>query len=133
MPTEEEAPLCIRADSEEYVDVETKKNKKDIRCQLCNSKVLSKGSCTFIDKEFALPYMKSKDKDGNTLNDKRELINNYWLVIDMMTFDNVGFLKTVDGLKYLICADCEVGPIGYQNVVEDMKRLYVAPNRVKYQ
>ena len=34
----------------------------------------------------------------------------------MFDFDNVGFSRTVeDGVKYLVCADCEMGPIGYHN------------------
>ena len=32
----------------------------------------------------------------------------------MFDFDNVGFSKTVDDCKFLTCADCEIGPIGYQ-------------------
>lgn len=75
--------------------------------------------------------MKSKDKDGNSLNDKLENTSRYWLVEDMMTFENVGFSKTVNGIKYLVCADCEIGPIGYQDT-KNLKYLYVAVSRVKY-
>ena len=32
----------------------------------------------------------------------------------MFDFDNVGFSKTVGDCKFLTCADCEIGPIGYQ-------------------
>merc|ERR1712226_1130431 len=129
-----ELPIInITEDSEEYVDGATKKNKKEIRCQICGSKVLAIGSCTLIDNSFSLPFMKAKDKDGKSLNDKTEELNRFWLVIDMMTFENVGFTKTVDGLKYLICADCEIGPIGYQDIDVCSKRLYVAVNRVRYE
>ena len=128
----EEPVINIQEDNEEFVDIVTKKNKKEIRCQICSSKVLAEGSCTLIDNLFSLPFMKAKDRDGNTLNDKTEEIDKYWLVIDMMTFENVGFTKTVEGLKYLICADCEIGPIGYQDIEVCSKRLYVAVNRVQY-
>ena len=114
-----------------HVDNETKKNVHVIRCQICGSKVLTKGSCTYTEMPFSLPYMKSKDKDGKSLNDKTEEIEKFWLVIGMMTFENVGFTRTVGGLKYLICADCEVGPIGYQDISESEKH-YIAVKRVQY-
>ena len=75
--------------------------------------------------------MQGKDKDGNSLHDKTEELGQFWLVTGMMTFENVGFTRTVGGLKYLICADCEVGPIGYQDVTESEKH-YVAVSRVQY-
>lgn len=62
---------------------------------------------------------------------ERELLSQYWLVIDMFTFENVGFTKTVGTTKYLICADCEIGPIGFVNL-EDKSKHYVALSRVKY-
>lgn len=33
----------------------------------------------------------------------------------MTDFENVGFCNTVEGIKYLICADCEIGPLGYHD------------------
>ena len=30
----------------------------------------------------------------------------------MFTFENIGFSNTVGDFKYLICADCDMGPIG---------------------
>ena len=41
-------------------------------------------------------------------------LKQFWVVSDMFDFDNVGFSKTVDDCKFLTCADCEIGPIGYQ-------------------
>lgn len=133
MPTEELPVIVISDSNEEYVDSDTKQNKKVIRCHICGSKILSRGSCTLIDNTFSLPYMKSKDKDGNSLNDKTEEMKKFWLVIGMMTFENVGFTKTVDGLKYLICADCEIGPIGYQDMDVSTNRHYIAVDRVRYE
>lgn len=48
----------------------------------------------------------------------------------MFTFENIGFSHTVDNYKYLICADCEMGPVGYHNI--STKKCYVALERVKY-
>lgn len=75
--------------------------------------------------------MKSRDEAGNSLHGKTECIEEFWLVIDMLTFENVGFTKTLENKKYLICADCEVGPIGFQDL-ENPKQLFVAYSRVNY-
>ena len=75
--------------------------------------------------------MKGKDEQGNSLVDQVENLEKFWLVVDMWTFDNVGFTKTLNNIKYLICADCEIGPIGYQDL-NDPKHLYVAHSRVNY-
>ena len=49
----------------------------------------------------------------------------------MFDFDNVGFSKTVDECKFLTCADCEIGPIGYQDLKST--KCYVALCRVKHE
>ncbi|KAK9473206.1 uncharacterized protein V1510DRAFT_415413 [Dipodascopsis tothii] len=46
----------------------------------------------------------------------------FWVLADFFDFDNIGFTKTTvveDGrhVKFLTCADCDRGPLGY--VVED--------------
>lgn len=60
----------------------------------------------------------------------------------MMAFENVGFSRPVQssdpptsssttaGLRFLCCADCEMGPIGYNFTGKD--RFYVAADRVRY-
>ena len=78
--------------------------------------------------QFYLPHMKKKtegnSEDGETLTD-------FWVVDDMFTFENVGFSNTVNGIKYLICADCEVGPIGWHDIA-DKKAFYISTSRIKY-
>jgi hypothetical protein len=49
----------------------------------------------------------------------------------MFDFDNLGFSKTVGDIKYLICADCEIGPIGWHSI--ESKKSYVAISRVKHE
>jgi hypothetical protein len=53
-----------------------------------------------------------------------------WLIPDMFQFENVGFSKTVGNYKYLVCADCEIGPIGWHCI--DSQESYVADQRVKH-
>lgn len=48
----------------------------------------------------------------------------------MMAFENVGFTRSVEGIKYLICADCEYGPIGYLD--SETSLHFISPTRLKY-
>ncbi|KAK3761143.1 hypothetical protein RRG08_022547 [Elysia crispata] len=112
---------------EEICDDECQ-NKTRIFCQRCPSLVLSPKQAKLVKKEFFLPNMFQKNDhtpiEGVTLND-------FWLVTNMMTFDNVGFSKAVDNIMYLICADCEMGPIGWHSI-DDKKAYYIAVARVKH-
>ena len=42
------------------------------------------------------------------------------------------FSKSKDGIKYLTCADCEVGPLGFHDPTEAPLRFLIAACRVKY-
>lgn len=48
----------------------------------------------------------------------------------MFTFQNVGFTNSVGNNKFLTCADCEAGPIGYYDI--DSKKSYIALCRVQH-
>lgn len=63
-------------------------------------------------------------------NPETEELSLFWLVAEMLTFENVGFSNTVGNNKYLTCADCEAGPIGYHDIPS--KKSYVALSRVKH-
>ncbi|KAI0030083.1 acyl-CoA N-acyltransferase [Vararia minispora EC-137] len=64
----------------------------------------------------------------------------WWLVAPSpMEFENIGFSRSVgtagasDGgkqLKFLICADCDIGPLGWQEV--GGTQFWVAAERVRY-
>lgn len=109
------------------------KNMKSVVCQRCGSKVLCAGTAVLTEKELFLPSMRKKNNinqadgtlDGDTLTA-------HWLVDDMYTFENVGFTKDVGKVKYLICADCEIGPIGWHSL-DDKKSFYVALDRVNHE
>nr|KAG5712949.1 hypothetical protein BaRGS_021743 [Batillaria attramentaria] len=74
--------------------------------------------------------MFKKNKESQPM--EGEDLKTFWLVTDMFTFDNVGFSNTVDSIKYLICADCEIGPIGWHNT-RDKKAFYIAVERVRHE
>ena len=89
---------------------------------------ICKANYLFI--QCVLPFTSAKH--GEPEESERETLSDFWLVIDMYTFENVGFSKTVNTTKYLICADCEIGPIGFVNL-EDKTKHYIALSRVKHQ
>ena len=101
--------------------------------------LLSKGSIKLEGKlvmeEFLLgllqkflPSMTEKYQIGS--EPSGEDVELFWKVEEQLHFENVGFSKTVNGEKFLICADCERGPIGWTQLSQPQS--YVAIDRVKY-
>lgn len=58
-------------------------------------------------------------------------LTNFWLIQNMLDFENLGFSKTVESIKFLICADCEIGPLGWHNL-QAPNEFYISCERVKY-
>lgn len=118
----------------ELVDSETNKNKKKIKCIRCDSCILQPMSGTYkkLDASLKIPTMKQKKEIVNNPDSiEHEPVDAFWLVEEMFTFDNIGFTNTVDNKKYLICADCEIGPVGVQNI-DKPNEFLLCMNRVKY-
>ncbi|KAF7208570.1 guanine nucleotide exchange factor MSS4 [Nothobranchius furzeri] len=108
------------------------KNTKSVLCQRCGSKVLCPAMAVFTETELFLPSMRKKSSlsttEGSVDGDN---LTAHWLVDDMYTFENVGFTNDVGRIKYLICADCEIGPIGW-HCLDDKKKFYIALDRVNH-
>lgn len=85
----------------------------------------------YLHLQVKLPTMSAKAPDQTNQCIEMEELVDFWVVMDMLTFENVGFSNTVDGIKYLVCADCEAGPIGFQNT-KDPNMFYVALRRVRH-
>eukprot|EP00099_Drosophila_melanogaster_P018190 NP_609209.2 stratum [Drosophila melanogaster] len=103
------------------------KNKSNVRCQFCNCLMLKAQEGTYNQEEVDVPLMTQKqDRTADSLNS--EPLKDFWLVKDMMTFENIGFSNTVDGRKFLVCADCERGPVGYHDL--STRHCYLALKRV---
>ncbi|XP_017047956.1 guanine nucleotide exchange factor MSS4 homolog [Drosophila ficusphila] len=103
------------------------KNKTNVRCQFCNSLMLKAQEGTHSQEEVDVPLMMQKqDKTADNLNS--EPLKDFWLVKDMMMFENIGFSNTVDGRKFLVCADCERGPVGYHDL--STRHCFLALKRV---
>ncbi|XP_053975656.1 guanine nucleotide exchange factor MSS4 homolog [Hylaeus anthracinus] len=107
---------------------ENDKNKLRVYCTFCPSKILNAGAGRLVNVEFKLPYVQRK---GEGEADQQESITDYWLVEDMYTFENIGLSLTVDNIKYLACADCERGPVGWHDL--STKKSYIALSRVKHE
>lgn len=121
-------------DLNDLVHPDSKKNKKKIKCLRCDSFILQPDSCVFtkLETSMSIPSMKQKkDLANSSAGISSDLLNDFWLVNEMYTFENVGFTNTVENKKYLICADCEIGPIGVQNI-ENPNLFYVSLDRVKH-
>ncbi|XP_074019489.1 guanine nucleotide exchange factor MSS4 [Numenius arquata] len=109
------------------------RNLKAVLCQRCGSRVLLPGAATFARRELLLPAMRKKAAaaaaggggDG-------DVVREHWLVRDMFSFENVGFTRDVGNVKFLVCADCEAGPIGW-HCLDDKDSFYVALERVAHE
>lgn len=106
------------------------KNLKTVVCPRCRSVVLRPGTAKYDRASISLPPMTvEKEKDHPC---EEVQLYDVWLVDDMFTFENVGFSNTVGSMKYLTCADCEVGPIGWQDLTKPTE-IYVAHERVLHE
>ncbi|VDK60977.1 unnamed protein product [Onchocerca ochengi] len=103
------------------------RNALPIHCMQCNCAILSPNVASFVDaKPFSLPFCRQA-KDSTSIS--AEVINSWWQVERMFDFENIGFTHARDGVKYLICANCDDGPVGYLCPVT--KAHFVAVCRVK--
>lgn len=101
-----------------------------IHCRICNSKILRRQHATdrVVVTKSSLPV----DAHDVMFNgDEAEA--EFWLVHDMFDFENIGFLKTVNDVKLLTCADCEREPLGVHVVSAEPKRYLIRTSRLKYQ
>nr|XP_008524727.1 PREDICTED: guanine nucleotide exchange factor MSS4 [Equus przewalskii] len=86
----------------------------------------------FLPLQLFLPSMRKKPALADGSNPDGDILQEHWLVDDMFIFENVGFTKDVGNIKFLVCADCEIGPIGW-HCLDDKKSFYVALERVSHE
>ncbi|KAG8178025.1 hypothetical protein JTE90_011655 [Oedothorax gibbosus] len=106
------------------------KNSKEIKCHRCPSIILAISAATLVTHKFKLPDPQLKEDKEKTTTDDTTTTTEYWCVDNMYAFENVGFSHNVDGVKYLICADCEIGPIGFYDL--DTKLSYISLSKITY-
>ncbi|KER24365.1 hypothetical protein T265_14444, partial [Opisthorchis viverrini] len=77
------------------------------------------------DHRQSIPVYAKKSELSNPSNEfPTDMITQFWAVHDMYTFENVGFTHSVNAIRYLTCADCELGPIGFQDMAECQPAAY---------
>lgn len=103
--------------------VENGKNKVPIECKYCSSRILNVGVCELVSTQYDLPAVDGDSKMVEKLTD-------FWCVNDIYTFENIGFTNTVGQTKYLACADCERGPVGWHSL--ETRKSFVALSRVRH-
>lgn len=133
------------------------RNTQTIVCSFCDDIILRPQTAVLTNKPALLPQMTTNKTSSNDTataaaavppaesnrlsvngNDLPcDSVENFWLVSDMFTFENVGFSNTVNNqTKYLVCANCERGPIGFSPINPSTRQLekefYVAIDRIKY-
>ncbi|KHN83837.1 Guanine nucleotide exchange factor MSS4, partial [Toxocara canis] len=101
------------------------KNSKTIRCRHCQSLVFEAKKAVLLKVPRELREMSVGGEKGK-FKEKTEL---WWFTDNEFLFDTVGW-QTVDGVKSLMCGDCEFGPFGWRT--NDNKRFYVAVERMLY-
>ena len=95
---------------------EAGKNKSQIVCVRCKSKILPPNMGTYEETECELDCIE-KAKKG-----EKEIVKEFFRVEDMFDFDNLGFTNTVGNRKFLSCADCDLGPLGYHDLTTKFRK-----------
>lgn len=68
---------------------------------------------------------KKKDSDKE---EEKEMLHDWWVVDEINAFENIAVSYKVEDIKYLACADCENGPVGYHDL--NTSKSYIAHARV---
>ncbi|ORY98636.1 Mss4-like protein [Syncephalastrum racemosum] len=118
--------------------VSENKNAADLLCPVegCNCVIMKKDAATLVerpDNKLALPASvlpASQELQDLQIDDGME--THFWRLTNMMDFENIGFSKTVDSVKYLSCAECDVGPVGYHDTQSDPKEYLISVKRARY-
>jgi len=130
MSSDIKVKACPWMKADDLVDGELK-NCLGVKCKYCGSKIFPPKTAKYeeLSEGYRLHIVKAKaDPDQSEFDEVKQ----FWVLGDMFDFDNVGFSNTVDGTKYLVCADCERGPIGYHDTRGGNKLCYVALSRVTH-
>ncbi|XP_003746050.1 guanine nucleotide exchange factor MSS4 homolog [Galendromus occidentalis] len=99
------------------------KNKFQIQCPHCSSRILCEQTGAYLKQEMQVPKPDCVEETFETLEE-------FWKVESLMTFENIGMTKpSPSGVRYLTCCDCERGPLGIFDSPNDT--AFVAIARVK--
>ncbi|KAI0071309.1 acyl-CoA N-acyltransferase [Panus rudis PR-1116 ss-1] len=116
-------------------------NKFDLLCprQGCGSIILKNGVATFVETKSVLLEPEGKENPLLPPLPPPTSSSQWWKVTpSAMAFENIGFSKNVraqlpesgKNLKLLLCAECDLGPLGYCE--EGGSEFWLPVNRVIY-
>jgi len=103
------------------------KNKNSIVCRRCQSLIFAPNMVSMVNTFRELKVMSV----GGAGPNKVEGTNYWWNTENDLVFDTVGW-QTVNGIKVLMCGDCEFGPIGLRESVGEKTSFLVAVERCAY-
>ncbi|KAI9486667.1 MAG: Mss4-like protein [Benjaminiella poitrasii] len=127
-----ESYKSIKNPLEQLVDKDGK-NIADILCpkENCKCVILRKNAAVLVERDGSKLALPESTLPTNTLIDHDDDDTHFWHVSNMMDFENVGFSTTIGTTKYLSCADCDLGPIGYHDTTNP-KEFVISIKRAKY-
>ncbi len=100
-----------------------------ITCVACSEKILRPGKASL---EHRPPPHQAMAPPGEAQAEDMQSHRPYWRVVDVFTFENIGVSHTKDEFKFLTCASCEQGTLGWHFIPE--KDVYfIAAERVKHE
>ncbi|KAI0314425.1 acyl-CoA N-acyltransferase [Amylostereum chailletii] len=112
-------------------------NAYDLLCPRdgCGSVVLKKGHATLVERESVQMEPAEQPNPHLTVLPTPPKLTHWWLVTPSpMEFENIGFSREVKTeqkqLKLLICADCDIGPLGWTE--PGGNEFWVSSVRVRY-
>ncbi|KAI9030659.1 Mss4-like protein [Phycomyces nitens] len=116
--------------------VSDEKNSGDLLCpkESCRCIIMRKNTASLVERDGAklsLPEQ-TLPADSAATNETENEETHFWKLKDMMEFENIGFSKTVGTIKYLSCADCDIGPLGYHDTAIEPKEYLVSVKRARY-
>ncbi|KAI9594813.1 Mss4-like protein [Syncephalis fuscata] len=109
----------------------------------CRCKLLRANAAILVTRDGAqLQVGNIEDISTNRLSNTA---NAFWMVTDVFAFENMGFSRPVvnasnegtsAGLRFLCCAECDHGPLGYQDQGAESltarKECLLSVDRVRY-
>jgi hypothetical protein len=103
------------------------RNETSIICPKCPCLILKPNQAYVTRNESGIKLTSILAEDSG----KQCEIDEFWTINHHLTFENIGVSNAVNNIAYLICANCELGPLGYRDM-NDKDKFYLDVKRVKY-
>ncbi|CAG0884469.1 unnamed protein product, partial [Cyprideis torosa] len=123
-------PPSCNSSSEASVLTADGKNCVTVKCKHCGSKILPPNFGTWVVLTERIPEPEQKTVTTEVGETESEEFG-VWKVENIFHFDNMGFSNAVGNRKYLACADCEMGPVGFMDTGD--QTCFVYHQRITYE